>query len=441
MNPDLRLPSAPSSDTIEEIDAESSRRLRAEMDELRRRGIGVQVGPPDDQAYENPDKIAEVYGLLDGIDRVIEDARRARFDRYARFGAGTAIRKIAGRRVNTQLDGIRAELLYDVVEAVPWWRHGGSALALGTIVDAFRLTSGATTDGHPRMSGRIDESILEYRFDTTVPELAGMPLKAAVSHMYRHSGMRAVLVPRPSQMTRDRVAAERMANLAGFVHARNTESFMDVVRYCQDGIGIRERADIVNEQILNHVTATGTGEPLILSLGSGTTFPILDGVEALIQHGAAPHLIAVDHDPLALAAAQQEVARRGLSGHVELHCRRVFSATGRIMSFAEILHGRRPDIIENSGFREYVPDGVYDALLRVIARTLKDDGLAVNCCTNQNRPQKEFLYGAMGWPVDIRCCTLQEMIDAISRSGLPLPTTTAVIARSGVYTAFSTVKQ
>lgn len=447
MNPDLRQPCAPPGDTtIDEPDPQSSRRLRTEIDELRERGIDVQVAPPDDPAYENRGRIAEVYRWLDGIDDVIEDARQAKFNTingYAPFGHSPVVRRLSARRVNAQLDRIRADLLYDVVEAVPWWRVGGSALALGTIVDAFQMTHSADDaegDDYTRMSGRITESILPHRFDGAVPELCGMPLEAATAHMYRYFGVKGILLPKPSQMVRERVAGEKMANLGAFVHARNTKSFLDVVRYCQDGIGIRERARMVNEQIIEYVTERDLHEPVLLSLGSGTTFPILDCVEALVTQGRAPHLIAVDQDPLSLAAAQQEIARRGLKDHVELHCRPVFGPTGRIMDFGPLLRGVTPDVVENSGFREYVPDGVYDSLLRVIHDNLSGGGLSINCCTNENRPQKHFLYGAMGWPVDIRRCELQEMLDAILRSGMPLDATTATVARSGVYTMFATAQ-
>ncbi|AXE40243.1 hypothetical protein [Acidipropionibacterium virtanenii] len=70
-----------------------------------------------------------------------------------------------------------------------------------------------------------------------------------------------------------------------------------------------------------------------------------------------------------------------------------------------------------------------------------DGGLSINSCTNENRPQKKFLYGAMGWPVDILRCLLSEMVKSIEDGGLPRPTTKAVITHSGAYTALSTVKQ
>ena len=427
--------------TIETIDRASSQHLQTEIDSLRQQGFEVSVASSRDEAYQNPEKVTEVYEWLDGIDNAVESGRRAELGNYAAFGLETVAQKMAGGSINSRLDDIRADYLYNVVEAVPWWKHGGSALALGTIVDAFQLRADDDTSaGYRRMSGRIDESILDHQFDETVPELAGMSLEQAASRMYRYFGAKGIVLQKPSKTVRDRVAHEKMVKLDDFVHAKNTEKFMDIVRYCQDGIGIRERANMVNDEIVDYVDDAALDEPLILSLGSGTTFPILDGVEALVRQGKRPRLMAIDQDPLALAAAQQEIARRNLGDYVELHCRRVFGATGKIMDFDELLQGKMPDIIENSGFREYVPDGVYDALLKTVHDNLKLGGLSINCCTNKNRPQKRFLYGAMGWPVNIRCCELQEMTTAIEKSGLPRETTKATIAQSGVYTAFSTVK-
>ena len=427
--------------TLEITDKKSSQQLQVEIDALIDDGIETRVVPSHDEAYRRRQKITEVYGWLEGIDNVIESRRCEELGAYACLGIDAAAKKFAGRKINGRLDDIRAEYLYDIVEARPWWNHGGSALALGTIVDAFQLrTVDDERSGYHRMSGRIDDSILKHQFDETVPELSGMSLEQAVSHAYRYFGPKGIILQKPSQFVRDHVAHEKIAKLDDFVHAQNTESFMDVVRYCQDGIGIRERATIVNNEMIDYVAEKDIESPLVLSLGSGTTFPMLDGVEALVRQGKTPHLIAVDQDPLALAAAQQEIERRQLGDYVELHCRRVFNATGKTMDFDELLQGRKPDIIENSGFREYVPDGVYDKLLKTIRGHLNEGGLSINCCTNQNRPQKRFLYGAMGWPVDIRCCRLQEMVDAIEKSGFPASGTKAAITQSGVYTAFSSIK-
>ena len=431
----------PSIDTIDTIDRASSQRLQEEIDEARENGYVVDIMPSSDEAYRNPHKKRAVYEHLEGIGNAINEQRRQTMGNYAVLGTDGIAQQVAGGHLNRKLDGIRADYLYDVVEARPWWKQGGSALALATIVDAYQLrTEDDPTDGYRRMSGRIDESILQYQFDESVPELQGMSLEQATAETYRYFGLKGIVRPKPSKGVRQHVAKEKMANLAEFVTTKNTEGFTDVVRYCADGIGIRERGPVVGDGIVQHVAETGSETPLIMSLGSGTGLPLFGMVETLAQQGKQPKLIMVDQDPIALAVAAKEVERRQLEDYVEIHCQRVFSPTGKIIDFDDILQGRVPDIMENSGFREYVPDAVYDGLLTKINDILPHGGLSVNCCTNQNRPQKGFLYGAMGWPVDIRCCTLQEMFDSIEQSGLPLDQTRARVTKSGVYTAFTTVK-
>ena len=412
--------------------------------------LPVSIAERTDPAYENPEKIKEVLDYLSVADSKVQLARMGELGgiahRLSYLASGEVLRRSWDSHVNTSnpVEDARRQYLYgpDQVDAEAWWRQGGSAMALVTIVNAFDLAASDDPEhhGYPTMSGPIDERILSHHFGDDVPELSGLSLHSAVAATVQNFGVVRGLPPLSAAECVKR-ADEKMQRLGDFVHASNSAEFLDVIRYCADGIGIRERMKLVNDAITEFAADEEVGHsPIIVSLGCGTALPMLELIKQLHEHGKTPRVILIDQDPIALAAAQQMAEQRGLSGSIELHCRKLFNKIGKPLDLKEILSGRVPAVIENSGLGEYVPDIPYRRLLREAYGALGAGGLLVNCSTNENRPHKNFLADAMGWPARVRRRSLSDMADMLDASKIPLDRTEARVTASGVYTGYFTRK-
>lgn len=439
---------APPVERLLDVDEKSAELLKSEILEASEASINVTVGERKDSAYENIGEVYRVFDELSRADDAVEHQRKVELGGLARraqyMTSPDFLRQSWAAHVNggSAVEQARIDYLYGAehTDAEAWWRQGGSALALATIVHAYDLTADEDGDGYPTMSGPIDEGILTHVFDDTILELSGNRLESAVAIMSQQygllRGLRALSLEEQEQR-----AVEKMTRLEDFVTAPNTKEFLDVIRYCHDGIGIRERMTAVNDRIVEHLSDKYSPQsPVIVSLGCGTAIPTLDLLARLREQGKSPHLVAFDQDPIALAVAQRSAERLGLSDAVELHCEQLFSKTGKPVDLRKHLCGRMPSVVENSGLREYVPDVAYGRLLKAIRNVLAPGGLAVNCSTNENRPHKGFLYGAMGWPVQIRRCEIQKMTSDIEKSGFDARYTEAHVVPSGVYTCYFSQK-
>ena len=438
----------PRTDRLLTVDNERAAALSEEITRAHENGVNVTVGERSDLAYQSPEKIIEIFEKLRAADEAVERARALNLGIGAQklnyITSGQSPRQSWEEFVNNSwpVENARREHLYgrEHTDAEAWWRQGGSALALATIVQAYDLAERGNNDGYPTMSGSIDRAITTHYFDDSLPELSGLSLESAVAATAQNYGLVRGLRPL-NQEERAEKASKKMAQLDSFVQATSTSEFLDVIRYCQDGIGIRERMTTVNDRIMEHLSQDyQSNSPVIVSLGCGTAIPILDLMRRLHEQDKSPRLIAIDQDPIALAVAQKEAQRLGLSDAVELHYEPLFSKTGRPADFSRHLQGRIPEVIENSGLREYVPDIAYHRLMKSVYNKLGSGGLAVNCSTNENRPHEGFLYGAMGWPVRIRCCGIEDMAKTLEKGGFVPAFTDAEVVASGVYTCYFSQK-
>ena len=143
--------------------------------------LPVSIAERTDPAYENPEKIKEVLDYLSVADGKVQLARMGEMGgiahRFSYLASGEVLRRSWDSHVNASnpVEDARRQYLYgpDQVDAEAWWRQGGSAMALVTIVNAFDLAASDDPEhhGYPTMSGPIDERILSHHFGDDVPEL------------------------------------------------------------------------------------------------------------------------------------------------------------------------------------------------------------------------------------------------------------------------------
>ena len=432
-------------DFLNGVDHEANEKLNNEIADLRSEGCRVKIGEKTDPAYNNPDKIQDIYNYLEQGDAKLKEVRKHFIHKNLATAAianvldKTPFVKMGkwGEKIDSYLEIFRDKLLYgkDQTDSQPWHNQRGSALTFLTISEAYRLRVSrkkgelSSKGKYPTMSGPLDESVFDEKIN-------GLPLTEVMVQDKINNGV--------DKATAVEEVEKRIGEVREFIQAPVTEKFSNVIRHCADSLGIRERVETVNGLSIDHLKKVAEKENrsiddmLVMSFGCGTGLATLKMLKKLKDEtGGAPTVILLDQDPLSLAAAQSLAKKWNLEDKIEVHCERLFSKLGKPLSLEGVLGGRKLDIAEDSGLREYLPDGVYKQLTRESLKFLRTGGLMITGNMNVNRPQKEFLHGLMGWVPKVRMRSIKEGFKLLQKSGIPKESIEATVTASGVYTVFA----
>ena len=436
---------AEAGDFLNGVDHEANEKLNKEIADLRSEGCRVKIGEKTDPAYNNPDGIKDTYNYLKRGDAKLKEIRKNFIHKNLATAAianvldKTPFVKMGkwGKKIDLYLEFFRDKLLYgeNQTASKPWHNQRGSALTFLTISEAYRLRVSRKkgeilSEGkYPTMSGPLDESVFDEKIN-------GLPLTEVMVQDKVNNGM--------DKATAIEEVEKRISDVREFIQAPVTEKFSNVIRHCADSLGIRERVETVNGLSIDHLKKVAEKENrsiddmLVMSFGCGTGLATLKMLKKLKDEtGEAPTVILLDQDPLSLAAAQSLAKKWNLEDKIEVHCERLFSKLGKPLSLEGVLGDRKLDIAEDSGLREYLPDGVYKQLTRESLKFLRTGGLMITGNMNVNRPQKEFLHGLMGWVPKVRMRSIKEGFKLLQKSGIPKESIEATVTASGVYTVFA----
>ena len=439
---------AEAGDFLNGVDHEANKKLNEEIADLRSEGCRVKIGEKTDPAYNNPDGIKDTYNYLKRGDAKLKEIRKNFIHKNLATAAianvldKTPFVKMGkwGKKIDLYLEFFRDKLLYgeNQTASKPWHNQRGSALTFLTISEAYRLRVSRKkgeilSEGkYPTMSGPLDESVFDEKIN-------GLPLTEVMIQDKINNGVdKAIAIEE---------VEKRLSDVREFIQAPVTEKFSNVIRHCADSLGIRERVETVNGLSIDHLKKVAEKENrsiddmLVMSFGCGTGLATLKMLKKLKDEtGEAPTVILLDQDPLSLAAAQSLAKKWNLEDKIEIHCERLFSKLGKPLSLEGVLGDRKLDIAEDSGLREYLPDGVYKQLTRESLKFLRSGGLMITGNMNVNRPQKEFLHGLMGWVPKVRMRSIKEGFKLLQKSGIPKESIEATVTASGVYTVFAIEK-
>ena len=436
---------AEAGDFLNGVDHEANEKLNKEIADLRSEGCRVKIGEKTDPAYNNPDNIKNTYNYLERGGAELKEIRKYFIHKNLATAAianvldKTPFVKMGkwGEKIDSYLEVFRDKLLYgkDQTDSQPWHNQRGSALTFLTISEAgglsvFGKNGEILSKGkYPTMSGPLDESVFDEKIN-------GLPLTEVMVQDKVNNGM--------DKATATEEVEKRLSEVREFIQAPVTEKFSNVIRHCADSLGIRERVETVNGLSIDHLKKVAEKENrsiddmLVMSFGCGTGLATLKMLKKLKNEtGEAPTVILLDQDPLSLAAAQSLAKKWDLEDKIEVHCERLFSKLGKPLSLEGVLGNRKLDIAEDSGLREYLPDGVYKQLTRESLKFLRSGGLMITGNMNVNRPQKEFLHGLMGWVPKVRMRSIKEGFKLLQKSGIPKESIEATVTASGVYTVFA----
>ena len=432
-------------DFLNGVDHEANKKLNNEIADLRSEGCRVKIGEKTDPAYNSPDDIKDTYNYLKLGDAKLKEVRKYFIHKNPATAAiANVLDKIPfvkmgkwGEKIDAYLEIFRDKLLYgkNQTNSQPWHNQRGSALTFLTISEAYRLrvsrkNGEILSEGkYPTMSGPLDESVFDEKIN-------GLPLTEVMIQDKINNGVdKAIAIEE---------VEKRLSDVREFIQAPVTEKFSNVIRHCADSLGIRERVETVNGLSIDHLKKVAEKENrsiddmLVMSFGCGTGLATLKMLKKLKDEtGEAPTVILLDQDPLSLAAAQSLAKKWNLEDKIEIHCERLFSKLGKPLSLEGVLGNRELDIAEDSGLREYLPDGVYKQLTRESLKFLRTGGLMITGNMNVNRPQKEFLHGLMGWVPKVRMRSIKEGFKLLQKSGIPKESIEATVTASGVYTVFA----
>ena len=433
-------------DFLNGVDHEANEKLNKEITDLRSEGCKVKVGEKTDSAYNNPDNIKNIYNYLKRGDAKLKEVRKHFIHKNPATAAianvldKTPFVKMGkwGEKIDSYLEVFRDKLLYgkDQTDSQPWHNQRGSALTFLTISEAedlsvFDENGKILSKGkYPTMGGPLlDESVFDEKIN-------GLPLTEFMIQDKINNGV--------DKATAIEEVRKRISEVREFIQASVTEKFSNVIRHCADSLGIRERVETVNGLSIDHLKKVAEKENrsiddmLVMSFGCGTGLATLKMLKKLKDEtGEAPTVVLLDQDPLSLAAAQSLAKKWNLEDKIEIHCERLFSKLGKPLSLEGVLGNRKLDIAEDSGLREYLPDGVYKQLTRESLKFLRTGGLMITGNMNVNRPQKEFLHGLMGWVPKVRMRSIKEGFKLLQKSGIPKESIKATVTASGVYTVFA----
>lgn len=440
---------AEAGDFLNGVDHEANKKLNREIEDLRSEECRVKIGEKTDSAYNNPDNIKNIYNYLKRGDAKLKEVRKHFIHKNPATAAianvldKTPFVKMGkwGEKIDSYLEAFRDKLLYgkDQTASQPWHNQRGSALTFLTISEAedlsvFDENGKILSEGkYPTMGGPLlDESVFDEKIN-------GLPLTEVMIQDKINNGV--------DKATAIEEVEKRISEVREFIQAPVTEKFSDVIRHCADSLGIRERVETVNSLSIDHLKKVAEKENrsiddmLVMSFGCGTGLATLKMLKKLKNEtGEAPTVILLDQDPLSLAAAQSLAKKWNLEDKIEIHCERLFSKLGKPLSLKGVLGDRKLDIAEDSGLREYLPDGVYKQLTRESLKFLRTGGLMITGNMNVNRPQKEFLHGLMGWVPKVRMRSIKEGFKLLQKSGIPKESIEATVTASGVYTVFAIEK-
>ena len=416
--------------------------IEAEVSAMAEDGYEIDFGSTYDQAYNDPEAIKRVFDWMEADGEVFKSMRRTSLmsnqairDVVTVLPSGmlkTGIKKKMNS-LDAHDESIREGILYgrSDVQGMPWHKQNGKALALGTIVDAYDLQTVGSGGVYENMSGRLTADILTHTFGENTGWMQGLTLEEALRHTM--SSPEFKIMP-PEKI--DKIITDAMQDLQEFVTAPVQAGFKDIVLNCTDSLGIRSRKEEVRAEINRFIENEDQAEFLLMSFGCGTGQPMLEVIQDLKQKGKVAKLILLDQDPIALAATEQLAGQMGLENSIEIHCQQLFVGKGaatRIMNIQDVLQGRKLDVGEDTGLREYFPDVLYKDLAAQTWNALRPGGLMTTGNMNKNRPQPEFLHGLMGWPIPVRMRHPKDLARLHQAAGIPRQATRFRVTQEALY--------
>ena len=206
-----------------------------------------------------------------------------------------------------------------------------------------------------------------------------------------------------------------------------------------DAIGLRSRARVYGQLLVEYAEEANVPNVNILSLGSGAAIPNIQATQALEAKGRAVNWKFFDFDPEALMFAQKLIEEKDFkystfdygpewenpeTGNVEPRGQNYLRAFGE--------EDESADVVDALGLWEYLKPQDAVRFLHTLFKKVKPGGSLIVSNMLPSRPQREFNERAVGWPgLYLRSDT--DLLDIAQQAGIDTSQVTMTHTEDGVY--------
>lgn len=214
---------------------------------------------------------------------------------------------------------------------------------------------------------------------------------------------------------------------------------LELYTYMPDAIGLRSRARIYSQRLVEHAIESDLSELSVISLGSGASVPNIQATQALEAKGRAINWKFFDFDSEALIFAQELIQEKDFkfstfdygpewenpeTGNTEPRGQNYLRAFGE--------KDTSVDVVDALGLWEYLKPNEAVRFAHTLFKKVKPGGSLIVSNMLPSRPQREFNERAVGWPgLYLRNDT--DLLDIVKEAGIDTKQVTMTHAEDGVY--------
>lgn len=214
---------------------------------------------------------------------------------------------------------------------------------------------------------------------------------------------------------------------------------LELFTYMVDGIGLRSRARIYSERIVEHAKGAGQDSLRVISLGSGASVPNIAATKALEAEGVGADWRFYDFDAEALMFAQDLIEEEQFSrstfdyGPTWINPEtNTLEPKGQNYLRAFEVQDESVDVVDALGLWEYLQPKAAEKFAAKLYEKLRPGGLMIVSNMLPSRPQREFNQRAVGWP-DLHLRNETQLLEIISKAGIDTRNVTMTHSEDGVY--------
>jgi hypothetical protein len=231
------------------------------------------------------------------------------------------------------------------------------------------------------------------------------------------------------------VADQEIDDYLAFIRAPFDDWCRFLFRGLPDGRGIRNRAAVAVDLVIEHFAGSGRRELVSASLACGAAGPVFALVDALeTRLGASvTDVVLVDIDVMALAGAYSLAQGTSVAGRVRLLQQNLL----RGPLAGEDLPAHSVHIADALGIIEYLPERMATALLaRVREELMAPGGVVVIGNMLRHRPQSVFLQDVVRWP-RMHQRDISTMLTVLDQAGYDVGRARVRVTPDGVYAVYA----
>lgn len=208
-------------------------------------------------------------------------------------------------------------------------------------------------------------------------------------------------------------------------------------RGIKDGHGVRNRAAVASDLVLEHLSRSTAARSGLVSASlacgaAGPVYRLVDSIESTLD-ARVDRIVLLDIDPMALASARSLARGTSAESRITLLQQNLL----RPPLAGPRLPAHSVHIADALGLIEYLPEAqAVDLLTRVRTELMAPGGVVVFGNMLQHRYQTDFLEQVVGWPRLLRR-SIGTMLAILRAAGYDTDQVTVRVTPDGVYAVYA----